>query len=200
MPPKLNTASATFAGGAVSDIFAGFGAERSGKLAGAGLNLQAGGLRIKAQGDLAEAQQYDLAKQLAEQNKQYVIDSTVIQQAQLDRQIAGTIGGQKADIAGAGFAASGSALDLLADSAAQGALAKEVLAKQALITEAGYEEQAQSYSVMANAARYAASSEQTLATQTDVLAQQTVQAGKSTAMGDFASGAIKGVAAVALLS
>jgi hypothetical protein len=56
----------------------------------------------------------------------------------VDRQIYQTIGGQQAGTAGAGLAASGSPLDLLADSAGQGAFAKDVLAKQGLITEAGY--------------------------------------------------------------
>ena len=51
----------------------------------------------------------------------------------------------KADIAGGGFAASGSGLDILAQSASQGALQQAVIARQGLITEAGYQEQAQSF-------------------------------------------------------
>jgi hypothetical protein len=79
---------------------------------------------------------------------------------QLDRQITLTIGGQRADVAGAGLKESGTALDLLRDSAAQGALAKDVLARQGVIQEAGYEEQAQSYDVMSGAAKYAAAGEE----------------------------------------
>jgi hypothetical protein len=45
----------------------------------------------------------------------------------------------KADIAGGGFAASGSGLDILASSASQGALQQSVIQQQGLITEAGYE-------------------------------------------------------------
>ena len=69
-----------------------------------------------------------------------------------DRAIEKTIGGQQAEVAASGFGAAGSALDLLRDSAAQGALHKAVLAQQGLITEAGYEEQAKSYNLQAEAA------------------------------------------------
>jgi len=44
----------------------------------------------------------------------------------------------------------------LRDSAAQGALHKAVLSQQGLIEEAGYEEQAHSYNLMAQSARIAA--------------------------------------------
>jgi hypothetical protein len=52
-----------------------------------GLRLQAQGLRIKAAGDIAEGKEYTLASTLARQNEQYVVESTAIQQKQLDRQI-----------------------------------------------------------------------------------------------------------------
>jgi hypothetical protein len=55
-------------------------------------------------------------------------------------------------VAGAGFAESGSALDLLCSSVQQGALTHAVLGQQGLITEAGYTERAQSYKTMADAA------------------------------------------------
>lgn len=170
-------------GGAVSDLFAGFGATTN-------ANLQAQGLRIKAQGDLAEGQEYDLASSLAAQNEKFTETSTAIQQAQQERNTTLQIGGQRADVAGAGFAESGSALDILRDSASQGALSKAVLGQQGLITEAGYTEQQQSYNLMASTARTAAASE-------DRLANETEQAGKTAQIGDFISGALKGVAAVA---
>jgi hypothetical protein len=50
------------------------------------------------------------------------------------------------------LAQSGSALDLLRESASQGAMTKAVLGEQGLITEAGYQEQAKSYTDMASAA------------------------------------------------
>ena len=188
-----------FASGAVDSLFAGFAAEQNANLSAAGLNLQASGLRIKAAGDIAEGQEYDLAAQLAERNRQYTIESTAIQQAQLERQIQGTIGSQQANIAGSGLAASGSALDLLAESASQGRLAHEVLAKQGLITEAGYEEQRQSYNIMSNAAKMAAAAEYAIANQTSALATQTQQAGKKTGMMDFIAAGVKGAAAIGTL-
>src|SRR6185312_13200510 len=107
-----------------------------------GTRLNAESLRTKAQGDLAEASNYDLAAGLAEANKAYTEQSTRLQQFQTDRQIYQAMGATRAGAAGAGFAAGGSAGDLLRDSASQGALAKATLAQQGVITEAGYEEQA----------------------------------------------------------
>jgi hypothetical protein len=214
-------------GGAASDLFAGFGASAKGALQAQGLRITAQGTRIsaagtrisaqslrtKAQGDLAEASNYDLAGQLARQNEAYTEQSTRVQQSQLDRQITQTIGGQQASVAGAGFASSGSALDIMRDSATQGALAKGVLAQQGVISEAGYEEQAKSYDTMAAAGRATAASEISIAGQTDViagqqdaiagqqdqLAAQTQQVANQQATGDFVSSLIKGVAGVATL-
>lgn len=133
-------------GGAVSDLFASDAHEAKAK-----------GLRI-------EAQNYDLASKFATQNEQFTETSTAIKQAQLDREIFKTIGGQAADVAGAGFAASGSALDLMRESASQGALTKAVGAEQGLITEEGYKVQAQSYTNMGEASRMAADAEDEAAT------------------------------------
>lgn len=196
----FSVSTLNFASGAVSDFFAASAAKQSGALNASSLNLQASGLRLKAQGDIAESQQYDLAAALAAQNKQYTIESTVIQQAQLERQVQGTIGSQTANIAASGLKNSGSALDLLADSASQGRLAHDVLAKQALITEAGYEEQAQSYNIMSSAAKAAAAGEMSIASQTDNLAVQTQQAANKQAKADYISAGIKGAAAIATLA
>lgn len=187
------------AGGAVSDLFAGFAAPLKYGMQATGLRLQAQGLQTKAAGDIAEGRQYGLAAGLARQNEQYIVESTAIQQKQLDRSITLAIGGQTAATAGAGLKTSGSALDLLADSAAQGALAKDVLAKQGLIQEAGYEEQAKSYDIMQSAANYAAGQEMDIAAKTGALAQQTQDLGKMEQTADFASAAFKGAAAVASL-
>lgn len=164
-------------GGAVSDLFAS-SADRS----------KAQGLRLKAQGDAIEGQDYDLAASLAGQNEKFTETSTAIKQAQNDRAIYQTIGGQQADIAGSGFAASGSALDLLRDSASQGALTKAVAGQQGLITEAGYTEQQQSYQNLSKAAG--------LAVQQDNLA---ANAADNAAAGADITSAIKGVAAIATL-
>lgn len=157
--------NATFAnlGGAVNDIF---GAEA---------------LRTKAKGNRIEAQEYDLADQLALQNLQFAKTSTDIKTMQTERGIEQTLGQQQADVAAAGFEESGSALDILRDSAAQGALAKAVVGQQGIIEEAGYEEQAKSYNLMAGAARMAA------------------DADENAANGAWITAAIKGAAAVAPL-
>ena len=242
--------------GAATDLFAGFGAQTQANLKAQGLQITAEGtligaqgtqltaqgtiitaegtelgaqeLRIKAQGDTAEATGYDLASALARQNEAYVVQSTAIQESQLSRQITATIGTQKAGVAGAGLASSGSAVYLLADSASQGALAKNVLAQQGQITEAGYEEQAQSYDTMSAAAKMAASGETSIAGSMNAIATQqqgiaagqmniataetgiagqqmqlaaaTQAAGSTAATGDFVGAALKGVAAIATLA
>ena len=139
-------------GGAVSDLFA------------------AEGHRYKAKGDLFEAENYDRASALATQNEKFTEQSTAIKQSQLDRENYKMLGGQQADIAGAGFAASGSALDLMRDSASQGALQKAVGGEQGLITEAGYKEQAESYTTMSKAAHMAADAENQAAFGADISA------------------------------
>jgi hypothetical protein len=171
--------SSTFSdfGGAVSDLFAA-DADR----------YKAQGLRIKAQGDRLEGQNYDLAATYAQQNEKFTETSTAIKQAQIERENVKMIGGQQADVAGAGFAASGSALDLLRDSASQGALTHAVAGQQGLITEAGYTEQAQSYQNLSKAAAFAV--------QGDELA---AQAADKAATGASITGIIKGIAAIATL-
>src|SRR5260370_172923 len=137
MPVSQQTATGIGAG--VSDIFSGF----------ADLT--------KAEGDVLEGKAYGEAAQLALQNEQYTKESTAIQEAQANRELLMSTGHTAAEVAGAGFAASGSALDILRSSAAQGSLQKAVIGQQGLITEAGYKEQAQSYELMQQAANDAAS-------------------------------------------
>jgi hypothetical protein len=128
-------------GGAVSDLFA-VSADRA-----------------KAAGDLAEATEYGLAASFAEKEAQYTAVSTQIQEYQEQRALSKSLGDTSAGIAGAGFSAGGSGLDLLRDSAAQGAMQQAVTKEQGLITEEGYEEQAQSYRIMQGAAEQAAQAE-----------------------------------------
>jgi len=193
----LSSSTFSSAGGAVSDLFGGIGDILQGNLKAKGLNIQAEGLRLKATGDLAEATNYDRATVLAEQNKQFTETSTAVQQAQLDRSNYLQIGRQSSEIAGAGFAASGSALDILRDSASQGALSKQVLGQQGLITEAGYQEQADSYKTLADTARTTAAGEQNIANETDQLAKDTKDASGIAAAGNFISSALKVGATIA---
>lgn len=114
----------------------------------------------KAQGLRLEAGNYDRAAGFSDKNEKFTELSTAIKQSQLDRDIFKTIGGQQADVASAGFTAGGSALDLLRDSASQGALMKAVGAEQGLITEEGYKVEGENYRSMAEAARLAAGAEE----------------------------------------
>ena len=223
----LGTSTFTDLGGAASDLFAGLGASAKGKLQADGLRLTAAGTRIsasstrlsaeslrtKAQGDLAESDNYDLASALARENEAYTQQSTRLQQSQLDRQLTQTIGGQRASVAAAGFSSGGSAGDIMRDSASQGALAHGVLGQQGSITEAGFEEQAKSFDTMSRAGRATAAAEYGIADKTDAIANQqdsiasrqnqlaldTQQVADDSAEGSFISSAIKGAAAVASL-
>lgn len=123
----LSTSTFGDLGGAVSDIFG-------------------------AIGDKAEAGAYSEASTLAGQNAQIAAASGRIQQVQSDRQIYQSIGGSKADVAGAGLAASGSALDVIRSSTQQGALQKALIANQTSINVNGYQEEASAYQGMASAA------------------------------------------------
>jgi hypothetical protein len=173
----LGAATFNDAAGAVADIFAS-----------SADSTKAEGLRIKAKGDLLEGQNYDMAAVLAGQNEKFTEQSTAIKQAQLDRSNTMTLGGQAADVAGAGFAASGSALDLMRDSASQGALTKAVAGEQGLITEAGYTEQQTSYQNLSKAASFAAQSDELAANAAD-----------EAATGAMITGGIKGAASIATL-
>src|SRR5690348_2867807 len=123
--------------GAVSDIFGGEDKSGGMHLQAAGMRINAEGMRLTASGDRTEAQNYDLATTLAKQNDEFEKQSVAIKQTQAQRQIYLGIGATQADVAGSGFAARGSALDLMREGAQQGALTKQVIGEQGLITEAG---------------------------------------------------------------
>lgn len=132
---------------------------------GAGVSdlFQASADKSKAQYDLMEGQEYTEAAQLAQQNSQFTQMSTAIKEAGENREITQALGKTQADVAGAGFAESGSALDILRSGAQQGAIVRAATNEQGLITEAGYNEQASSYTLMATAADQAAAAEETAA-------------------------------------
>lgn len=114
-------------GGAVKDIFGGIGMA-------------------------ASADQYRMAAKLAGQNEEYTKVSTALKDTQIQRQVYKALGSEEAATSAAGFADSGSALDLLRESAQQGALQRSVNQQQGLITEAGYAEQQKVYKSMAETA------------------------------------------------
>jgi hypothetical protein len=155
--------AAGLAGAGISDLFAGFATE------------------TKAKGDYAEAGEYNLAADLANKEAAYTKQSTAIQEFQQQRELTKSLGETVADTAGAGFATSGSAIDLLRGSASQGALQQAVTGQQGLISEAGYREQAAGYEMMANSAVQAGGAE------------------KTAAWGDFIGAGLQGAGAVATL-
>lgn len=158
-------------GGAVGDLFAGQAAAARG--------------RIKGQGDFVEADNYDLAAQLARQNEEFTRQSTAVKDVMTERQIYRTIGAQTAGIAGSGFQQSGTALDLMRSSATEGALSRALVQQQGLITEAGYQEQAKSYDAMAGYARWAG--------------QQEIEQGDKAESNSWITAGIKGAGAIASL-
>ncbi len=181
----LNTIS--FFGGAVNDLFSSSAKADEYNLKGAGLNISAQGTRIsaegirlqgqagrlRAQGDITEAQNYTTAAGLARQNSEFTAQSTKLQELTADRQIYQGIGTERAEVGGAGFQQSGSAVDLLRSSAQQGALQKEVISQQGLMTEAGYNEQATAYDNLASYGNFAASQETQMAGEQDKIANET---------------------------
>jgi hypothetical protein len=136
--PGLSGSFFSGIGGALSDLYS------------------ADAMRAKGKGSRIEAEQYMQAAAFAQQNALFTQQSTAIKQYQTSRGIVRTLGSQAAEVAASGFAASGSALDLERDSAIQGAITKAALAQQGKIEEAGYEQQAASYRLMASAASEAA--------------------------------------------
>jgi hypothetical protein len=128
------------AGAGVSDIFAGFGDI------------------AKMKADELEQGQYQQAAEFAGQEAQYTQMSTAIKEAQENREIVQAQGKTSAEVAGAGFAASGSALDIMRSNAQQGALQQAVTSEQGQITTQGYIEQQNSFNTMATIAGNAAKS------------------------------------------
>lgn len=157
--------NATFAdaGGAVSDIFGGL----------AGLQ--------RAKGYRAEAAGFTRAAGLAGENVDLEKVATSVQETQSERKALKIIGGQMSDVAGAGFASSGTALDLLAESNRQASLEQALIGTQGEIQEHAYEQQQTSFLAQAEAATSAA------------------KASSIASTGQFIGAGLKSVAAIATL-
>ena len=109
-----------------------------------------------AAGDKAEANAYGKAAALATQNAGFEAESGAIQQAQTNRKIFQTVGAQETGVAAGGFSQTGSARSLFANSAAQGALQKQVLEVQTDINVNSYKAAAEAYKGQQAAANMAA--------------------------------------------
>jgi hypothetical protein len=204
---NLTVSNSLFSGAAtaVSDIFA--SQEDQAKAAAAQTSAAAAETTAQADilagtGDALEAGAYGQAATLAELNAQYTKASTAIQVAQGQRQIYQTIGGEKVAAAGSGLAGGGTVADILRNSAQQGALNQAITKSQGQIQVAGYQEQAQSYTAMQNAALLS-SEEQNLAAQGEQDVAQgyldTASAYQTAAKGSDVGAIISGLGAVASL-
>jgi hypothetical protein len=109
-----------------------------------------------ASGARRSAQSYGEAEGFARENALLTEQATKVKLQQQQRQILGIIGTEKAQVAGAGFQASGSALDIIKSSASQGAMTKAITSEQGAITETSYLEQASMYAGMKAAAKSSA--------------------------------------------
>lgn len=128
-----------------SDVFSGLGGAVQGIFGGVAANKTASGYAASAAG-------YAKASQIAAQNEQISRVGTSIKQLQASREIFRALGGQQADIAGAGLKATGSALDVIRASAAEGALTRQLIGLQGSIEALGYRQEAESYASMAQSA------------------------------------------------
>jgi hypothetical protein len=120
--------------------------------------------KAKAKAAELEQGQYSEAAAFAGQEAQYSRMSAAIQEAQKNRETTMALGKTASEVAGAGFAASGSGLDIMRSNAQQGALAQAVTGEQGMVTTQGYEEQQQSFETMATIAGDAAKSANLAAT------------------------------------
>lgn len=178
-------------GGAVEQLFAGRASEAKADM----FRIEAKADLLKGEGARLEGLSYGRAHELALQNKQYAETSTEVQLAQASRAITMSLGSTRAAGAASGFTESGSGIDILAASARQGELEKQMLAQQGLITEASHQEQADVYANMVKASEVAVEGSK-LAHEGHLRA---ADAEEDAAKGHFLGAAINGVVAVGSL-
>lgn len=107
-------------------------------------------------GNVKAADAYGQAADIALQNAQLTEMSTRIKTTQAERQVYQGIGGQKSDVAAAGFGAGGSALDLLRSSVQQSGLQNQLLKVQGMVDENSYKAEAAGYKAQQSSAKAAA--------------------------------------------
>lgn len=183
--------AATSIGGAVSDLFSASAHKTKADM----YRIESEADLLKGRGAELEGQSYTRAHELALTNKAYTEQSTAIQEAQASRDITRSLGTTRASIGASGLQESGSALDVLADSARQGELHKQVVQQQGLITEEGFQESADVYENMTKAAGIAVEGAQ-LASKEHLMA---ADAEETAATGAYIGAGIKGLTAVASL-
>lgn len=138
---------------------------------------------ITAGGDTAEANLYGEASSIAALNSLEALSASDIQQAQTQLQVGRTIGSQQAGIASAGFANSGTALDLFRSSKQQGLLDLQLDQVNGQLASNGYLAQEAS----ANAEKEAATAAAGTASTTAAMAAQLSAANQTIATNEAAS-------------
>lgn len=116
-----------------------------------------------ATGDTAEASDYASAGAIAAANARLATASGQVEQAQTGLEIRQTIGAQQAGIAGAGFANTGTALNLLRSSTRQGTLQQQIIGMNSQLEAGGYQAQAAAAAAEGSAASAAGTSATDLA-------------------------------------
>jgi lipopolysaccharide export system protein LptC len=96
------------------------------------------GARLTAEGAGIEAGAYRTAAGLAGESAKDEALMEAVRQVQIDTQVNQTIGGIKADVAGANFQQSGSAIDIMAASTRQGLLSQQISGYQSQQTQRGF--------------------------------------------------------------
>lgn len=114
-----------------------------------------------SEGSEASVASFQKAASIADTEADLEKQSTQIQEMQQKRQTMGVIGQQQAEVAGAGLAESGSALQLLASSTQQASLTTALTGVQGQILTEGYQQQSAAYTAQAQAAQQAASAQKT---------------------------------------
>ncbi len=120
---------------AAGDLLGAFGSFQAG-------NAKAAADAATAKGYAGEAQAYNTASAIANENETLSAASTSIQQAQERRKLVATLSAQKAEEGAAGLGAGGSSFYLMRASTEQGGLAQGVLGLQGSINENAYAQQA----------------------------------------------------------
>lgn len=119
------------------------------------LAAQSDAFTTTAAGDVSEASAYTSAGDIARANARLALVGGDIEQAQEGIKLGQTIGTQRAQVAGGGFASSGSALALLSSSTRQGLLQQQITGVNAQLQAGGFEEQAAASDAEAAAAKAA---------------------------------------------
>jgi hypothetical protein len=154
---------------------------------------------LQGQGAAIEGEAYGEAATLAQLNAQYSTASTNIQVAQSNRSNYMNIGTDMAAAGASGSSGGGSAGDILRNTAQQGALNTAVIQQQGLITTAGYNEQAESYELMQQAAGVTQQADVASAQgETEAASEYATEANlfQESATGDFIGAAINGLASI----